>query len=39
VDSPNDNPNLFTASGEDGTVQVVDVRSSLGKHSLYFSCL
>ena len=33
MDSPNDNPNLFTASGEDGTVQVVDVRSALGKHS------
>ena len=30
VDSPADNPHLFVASGEDGTVQIVDIRSQLG---------
>ncbi|XP_066934607.1 DDB1- and CUL4-associated factor 5-like isoform X2 [Clytia hemisphaerica] len=34
VDSPPDNPKLLVASGEDGTVQVVDVRSPLERTKL-----
>lgn len=39
VDSPFDNPSLFAASGEDGTVQVIDVRTPTGQRKFFFTIL